>query len=546
MARPCQHRCSSAAARLNPSDGARADAVVVGAGIAGLTAAALLAKQGLSVELLEAHRQSGGCAGTFRRGPYVFDVGATQVAGLEEGGGHPGIHARLFRHLGVAPPAAVPLDPGCVVDLADGREPVRIWRDPQRWHTERLRQFPGSERFWALCDAVHQANWAFAARDPVLPPRSWWDLGQLIGALGPANLASGLLTTATIADLLALSGCGGDRRLRRFLDLQLKLYSQEPADRTAALYGATVLAMVQEPLGLWHLEGSMQALSDSLEQALAQHGGRLRLRHHVERLEPPPQPGDPWRITGRRLRGRERSGGASPDQRPDQRPEAASQADFSLQAGEVVLTLPPQTMPALLGEALPAGYRQRLENLHEPSGALVFYGAVERRRLPAECPSHLQLDAPEPGSLFLSVSQEGDGRAPAGRATVIASVFTPARPWFEGEEAAYQARKAEAMAAIRQGLERLLGVAPADWLHQELATPRGFSAWTGRPWGYVGGLGQHPSRFGPFGLASRTPLPGLWLCGDAIHPGEGTAGVSLSALMACRQLLARRGVELRP
>ena len=38
--------------------------------------------------------------------------------------------------------------------------------------------------------------------------------------------------------------------------------------------------------------------------------------------------------------------------------------------------------------------------------------------------------------------------------------------------------------------------------------------WTGRPWGYVGGLGQQPQHFGPFGLASRTPLRGLWLCGD--------------------------------
>ena len=61
----------------------------------------------------------------------------------------------------------------------------------------------------------------------------------------------------------------------------------------------------------------------------------------------------------------------------------------------------------------------------------------------------------------------------------------------------------------------------------------------------VGGLGQHPSRFGPFGLAGRTPLQGLWLCGDSLHPGEGTAGVSLSALNVCRQLLAERGNELQ-
>jgi C-3',4' desaturase CrtD len=501
--------------------------VVVGAGIAGLTAAALLAKAGLRVDLLEAHSQSGGCAGTFRRGAWVFDVGATQVAGLEPGG----IHARLFRHLEVTQPAATPLDPGCVVDLDDGHPPVRLHRDPQRWRQERQRQFPGSGRFWALCDALHRANWAFAERDPVLPPRSLWDLGQLLAAVGPASLASGLLIGASAADLLRLTGCSGDPRLRRFLDLQLRLYSQEPADRTAALYGATVLAMAQEPLGLWHLQGSMQALSDTLEQALEQWGGTLRRRHRVERLTPPGTSDRRWRIEGRQGigPGATGSGGGDP---------------FVLEADDVVVTLPPQALPPLLGQALPPGYRRRLEGLAEPSGALVFYGAVERAQLPAGCPPHLQLDWSDPGSLFVSVSREGDGRAPAGQATVIASVFTPAKPWFALDRPAYAARKEAAQRGIEAGLERLLGLEAAAWRHRELATPRGFARWTGRPWGYVGGLGQAPGRFGPFGLASRTPLPGLWLCGDSIHPGEGTAGVSLSALMACRQLLAARGEAL--
>ena len=493
----------------------RLDVVVVGAGIAGLTAAALLAREGLTVELLEAHQQSGGCAGTFRRGPYTFDVGATQVAGLEPGGSH----QRLLAHFGLPLPQATPLDPACVVDLADGRPPVRIFRDPARWKAEREQQFPGSGRFWQLCATLHGANWAFASRDPVLPPRSLWDLGQLLPALRPANLASGLLAAASVADLLTLTGCGGDPRLRRFLDLQLRLYSQEPAERTAALYGATVLAMGQAPLGLWHLQGSMQVLSQQLEQALAAGGGQLRLRHRVSGLERSNEPGGGagWRVRGER---------------------------FERQAADVVLALPVQSLPDLLGEQLPAGYRQRLAQLPDPSGALVFYGAVERALLPANCPAHLQLDWADPGTLFVSVSHEGDGRAPAGLATVIASVFTAAKPWFGLEATAYDQAKAEALAAMQRGLESLLGISSEQWRHAELATPRGFERWTGRPFGFVGGLGQHPSRFGPFGLASRTPLPGLWLCGDSIHPGEGTAAVGLSALMACRQLLAERGQTL--
>ena len=493
----------------------RLDVVVVGAGIAGLTAAALLAREGLTVELLETHQQSGGCAGTFRRGPYTFDVGATQVAGLEPGGSH----QRLLAHFGLPLPQATPLDPACVVDLADGRPPVRIWRDPARWKAEREQQFPGSGRFWQLCATLHGANWAFASRDPVLPPRSLWDLGQLLPALRPANLASGLLAAASVADLLTLTGCGGDPRLRRFLDLQLRLYSQEPAERTAALYGATVLAMGQAPLGLWHLQGSMQVLSQQLEQALAAGGGQLRLRHRVSGLERSNEPGGGagWRIRGER---------------------------FERQAADVVLALPVQSLPDLLGEQLPAGYRQRLAQLPDPSGALVFYGAVERALLPANCPAHLQLDWADPGTLFVSVSHEGDGRAPAGLATVIASVFTAAKPWFGLKATAYDQAKAEALAAMQRGLESLLGISSEQWRLAELATPRGFERWTGRPFGFVGGLGQHPSRFGPFGLASRTPLPGLWLCGDSIHPGEGTAAVGLSALMACRQLLAERGQTL--
>lgn len=500
------------------NDWGHVDVAVVGAGIAGLTSAALLADAGLQVVALESHHQSGGCAGTFRRGPWTFDVGATQVAGLEPGG----IHQRLFHHFGLTGPAATPLDPGCVVDLGDGQPPIQLWRDHERWQAERQRQFPGSERFWRWCGALHQANWAFAAKDPVLPPRNPWDLGQLLAALGPANLASGLLSTATIGDLQRWSGCGSDRRLRRFLDLQLRLYSQESADRTAALYGATVLAMAQEPLGLWHLDGSMQSLSNALEAALHQAGGQLQLRHRVQRLQ---RQGHSWQITG----------------------EFGAGRAFSLEASDVVITVPPQALAELLPGGLPPGYRRRLQNLPEPSGALVFYGAVDRERLPQGCPSHLQNAWDDPGSLFVSVSQEGDGRAPAGQATVIASVFTPARPWFSPEldaPANRAARKAPLMAGIQAGLHDLLGIDPQAWLHAELATPRAFAHWSGRPWGYVGGLGQHPSRFGPFGLASRTPLAHLWLCGDAIYPGEGTAGVSLSALMASRQLLAARGKAL--
>ena len=55
----------------------RYEVVVVGAGIGGLTAAALLAKRGLKVLVVEQHYIPGGCCTILRRRDIAFDVGAT-------------------------------------------------------------------------------------------------------------------------------------------------------------------------------------------------------------------------------------------------------------------------------------------------------------------------------------------------------------------------------------------------------------------------------------------------------------------------------------
>ncbi len=493
--------------------------LVIGGGIAGLTAAALLAYEGIPVTLLESHHQPGGCAGTFRRGSYVFDVGATQVAGMERGG----IHERLFRHLKLPPPSAEILDPGCLVDLGDGTDPISLWHDPNRWEDERKRQFPGTEAFWSLCAALHKNNWEFVAKDPVLPIRELWDFWQLFKAFSPATFFSSLFSTLSIGDLLRLTGCANDQRLKQFLDLQLRLYSQEPADRTAALYGATVMHMSQAPLGLWHLQGSMQKLSDHLVSCVVRYGGRLLLKHKVVGLKVG-QIGQALNIQAINANGQE----------------------VYFKSMDVVCSLPPQCLLKLmpLGSGMPKNYQKHLENLPHPQGALVLYGAIERNALPENCPSHIQIAAEDPGSIFLSISRDGDGRAPIGEATLIASVFAETNDWCSLAESSYQRRKQIVESKIVQIINGWLGIAAQHWLHRELATPRSFAKWTGRPEGIVGGLGQSQFRFGPFGLSSRTPISGLWLCGDSIHPGEGTAGVSQSALMACRQLVAKRGGQI--
>ena len=210
-------------------------------------------------------------------------------------------------------------------------------------------------------------------------------------------------------------------------------------------------------------------------------------------------------------------------------------------ADHVVANVTVQNLVDLLGHSAPRGYRQRVDNLPLASGAFVIYLGVAA--IPADCPPHLQFlynyDGPigENNTLFVSVSRPGDGRAPAGKATIIASTFTDPRQWWETDH--YDQLKQDFTSGAIRRLSSYFDLAPDHILHVEAATPRTFARFTARHQGMVGGIGMRVSTCGPFGFANRTPVQGLWLVGDSTHPGEGTAGVSYAAQTVAQQILAQ-------
>ncbi|WP_041619367.1 C-3',4' desaturase CrtD [Stanieria cyanosphaera] len=493
--------------------------IVIGAGIGGLTAGALLARRGYEVLIFDQAIVPGGCASTFKRRGFTFDVGATQVAGLEQGG----IHHRIFQELEVELPDATPCDPACAVFLPQETEPIKVWRNLEQWQAERQRQFPGSEPFWQLMAKLFRASWNFQERDPVLPPRNFWDVWQLAKSVRLDTLITLPFTFMTVGDALKLYGLEKDQRLKTFLDLQLKLYSQVNADETALLYAATALAVSQSPQGLYHLQGSMQALSDRLVEALTKFGGKLYLRHTVEEIQT--QSGKAIGVTIRNQKTGE---------------------VWQEKADEIVANVTAQNLVKLLDTKSYSNYQRRIEKLPSASGAFVVYLGVKQEAIPVECPPHLQFIYDYEGiigennSLFVSVSKPGDGRAPERCATIIASSFTDVEMWWKGTPDDYEQLKQQYTTEAIARLAQYFHLTPETIIHQEAATPRTFARFTAREKGIVGGVGQRISTFGPFGIATRTPINKLWLVGDSTHPGEGTAGVSYSALTVVRQIEASR------
>lgn len=487
--------------------------IVIGAGIGGLTTAALLAHRGYNVLVLDQALVPGGCASTFKRKGFTFDVGATQVAGLEPGG----IHHRIFSELEIDLPAATPCDPACAVFLPGENTPINVWRNPQKWQAERQQQFPGSEPFWQLIAVLFNASWQFQSRNPVLPPRNLWDLSHLVQAVRPNTLITLPYTLFTVGDALRAYGLGKDQRLKTFLDLQLKLYSQVDAEETALLYAATALSVSQEPQGLFHLQGSMQILSDRLVEALKRDGGKLLMQHTVEQVKV--EDGKAKAVVIRN----EKTGEV-----------------WTEPADHVVANVTVQNLVNLLGKKAPRGYQKRVNQLPKASGAFVIYLGVDQSAIPPQCPPHLQFlydskgSIGENNSLFVSVSHPGDGRAPNGKATIIASSFVDPEKWWKTQD--YEDLKQEYTQQALTHLNKFFYLKPETIIHVEAATPRTFARYTAREQGIVGGIGQRISTFGPFGFANRTPIKNLWLVGDSTHPGEGTAGVSYSALTVVKQI----------
>lgn len=468
---------------------------IIGSGMAGLSAAALLSRDGAQVHIFEQNWMPGGCSSSYWRKGYWFETGATTLVGLDPG---MPLH-RLLEETGIElhanrlrTPMEVRID-GLVITRHE---------DLEAWIKEAVLHFgaAGQRAFWEECFQLSRQVWQISTRQLSFPPQDLRDILKLAHHFQFNQLAALPAAFSTVHDLLTKHHLLQNERFVRFIDEQLMITAQNTNREVNLLFGATALCYTN--FGNYYMPGGLIKMTDVMLQYITKHGGSIQYRTTVQKIE-------------RAARGYtlHTSGGT--------------------ETFDLVLSAIPLNN---LSEMLHAGPEKTRISKHlfksdQLSSALQMgIGFIPHRSYDA---IHYQLHLPQQlpilggKSIFLSLHPSSDtNRGPAGHC--VASVSTH---WLQPEKNKLENREAlenQLLDFLEQ--QDLIKRNSIQYLHS--SGPQSWEKWTGRKWGFVGGYPQTKAVKPWQMMGARVDKHGLYVCGDSTYPGQGIPGVVLSGLTA--------------
>ncbi len=489
------------------------DVVVIGAGIGGLSTAALLAKAGKSVLLVERHDRPGGYAHGFKRRGFHFDSGVHLVSGCgSEGYGNGSTIHKICLAVGIDPQAIfIPIPAYARAVYPDFEIPLHAGEDA--FIAGLSERFPEEkDRLLALirlCRVL--AEEAMVADEILEQGRS----ATLSPALALANLFR--YRRATLAE--ALDEFLVDPRLKSAC-ASLWPYLGLPPSKLSFLYWASMIAGYTYEGG-YYCQGSFQTYANLLAAAVKEQGSEVLLNSSVRRICM----------------------------------EQGKACGIILENGQVIRAETVvsnidarQTADLLVGrEHLPEGYYEGLDKLSSSLSVFVSYVATDLQ-LAGQTHSHESFffdsfdheagyaltceGRPNWFSATLPTLADPSLAPQQGQHILLLTTLCPfdiGSSWRQAKQG-FQQRLLEKAERHFPGLNDHL-------LLVESGSPRTLERYTLNHQGAAYGFAPSPDQIGPNRPGVRGVLQGLYHTGHWTRPGGGVAGVSVSAQLATQAIL---------
>lgn len=245
--------------------------IVIGAGVAGLSAAVRLQKLGYEVTLYEKDRQVGGKMNQIKTAGFTFDLGPTIVM-------MPEIYREVFEFCGKDPDDYISMkkvDPMLKLYF-NKEEPIEFSNDLIEL-TKTLENISpeDTQGYFAFLADIYQrytiAKEAFITKSF----RGFWDF------YNPKSLWAGIRLRTFSDAYTSISKFVKDDRLRKSLAFQT-LYIGVSPYQGPSLY--TIIPMIELFYGVYFIEGGMYTLATSLARLFEELGGKIVYETSVDEI----------------------------------------------------------------------------------------------------------------------------------------------------------------------------------------------------------------------------------------------------------------------